>query len=59
MNNITYGSLLTSVAPTFVVLACGFALRRFHGLRQEADASLAEFRQRYPQYVVPDDLKQP
>ena len=38
--NITYASLLGSVAPTFVVLACGFALRRFRGLRAEADASL-------------------
>ncbi len=37
---ITYALLLGSVAPTFVVLACGFALRRFHGLRPEADASL-------------------
>ncbi len=33
-------------------------LRR-EGRAQEADASLAEFRQRYPQYVLPDDLKQP
>ena len=38
--NITYGSLLAAVAPTFVVLACGFALRRFRGLRPEADTSL-------------------
>ena len=38
--NITYASLLAAVAPTFVVLACGFALRRFRGLRPEADASL-------------------
>ena len=38
--NITYPALLGAVTPTFVVLACGFALRRFHGLRREADASL-------------------
>ena len=38
--NITYGSLLAAVAPTFVVLACGFTLRRFRGLRPEADTSL-------------------
>ena len=38
--NITYASLLGAVAPTFVVLACGFALRRFHGLRPEADGSM-------------------
>jgi predicted permease len=38
--NITYASLLAAVTPTFVVLACGFALRRFHGLRPEADSSL-------------------
>ena len=33
-------------------------LRR-EGRLQEADASLAEFKRRYPQYVLPDDLKQP
>jgi predicted permease len=38
--NITYAALLASVAPTFVVLACGFALRRFRGLHPEADASM-------------------
>jgi len=38
--NITYSALLAAVAPTFVVLACGFALRRFHGLRPEADGSM-------------------
>ena len=38
--NITDTALLAAVAPTFVVLACGFALRRFHGLREEADSSL-------------------
>ena len=38
--NITYASLLAAVAPTFVVLACGFALRRFRGLHPEADRSL-------------------
>ena len=38
--NITYSALLGAVAPTFVVLACGFALRRFRGLRPEADSSM-------------------
>ncbi len=38
--NITYSALLAAVAPTFVVLACGFALRRLHGLRPEADGSM-------------------
>ena len=38
--NITYPALLGAVAPTFVVLACGFALRRFRGLRPEADPSM-------------------
>ena len=38
--NITYGSMLAAVAPTFDVLASGFALRRFRGLRPEADTSL-------------------
>ena len=38
--NITYPALLAAVAPTFVVLACGFALRRLHGLRPEADGSM-------------------
>ena len=38
--NITYPALLGAVAPTFVVLACGFALRRFRGLQPEADTSL-------------------
>ena len=38
--NITYAALLGAVVPTFVVIACGVALRRFHGLRPEADASL-------------------
>lgn len=38
--NITYSALLGAVAPTFVVLASGFALRRLHGLRREADGSM-------------------
>ena len=38
--NVTYPALLAAVAPTFVVVACGFALRRFHGMRPEADGSL-------------------
>ena len=38
--NITYSALLGAVAPTFVVLGCGFALRRFRGLRPEADSSM-------------------
>jgi len=38
--NATYSTLLAAVAPTFVVIGCGFALRRFRGLRAEADASL-------------------
>jgi hypothetical protein len=38
--NITYSALLAAVTPTFVVLACGFALRRFRGLRPEADSSM-------------------
>lgn len=38
--NITCASLFGAVAPTFVVIACGFALRRFRRLQPEADASL-------------------
>lgn len=38
--NATYSTLLAAVAPTFVVFGCGFALRRFRGLRPEADPSL-------------------
>jgi predicted permease len=38
--NTTYSTLLSAVAPTFVVLGCGFALRRCRGLRPEADPSL-------------------
>lgn len=37
--NATYSTLLAAVAPVFVVLACGFALRRFGKLRHEADSS--------------------
>lgn len=37
--NATYSTLLAAVAPVFVVLACGFALRRFGKIRHEADSS--------------------
>lgn len=33
-------------------------LRR-EGRAAEAEARLAEFRKRYPQFLLPDDLKQP
>ncbi len=38
--NTTYASLLTAVTPAFVVIACGFALRRLGKLQPSADASL-------------------
>jgi predicted permease len=38
--NTAYASLLTAVAPAFVVIACGFALRRLGKLQPAADASL-------------------
>jgi malate permease and related proteins len=37
--NATYSMLLAAVAPVFVVLACGFVLRRLGKLRHEADSS--------------------
>ena len=38
--NASYGTLLGAVAPVFVVIACGFAMRRMGKLRPEADRSL-------------------
>lgn len=38
--NTAYAKLLGAVAPVFVVVACGFALRRGGKLRPEADRSL-------------------
>ena len=38
--NSSYGTLLGAVAPVFVVVACGFAMRRMGKLRPEADRSL-------------------
>ena len=38
--NTAYASLLTAVAPAFVVIACGFGLRRLGKLQPVADASL-------------------
>ena len=38
--NSSYGTLLGAVAPVFVVIACGFAMRRMGKLRPEADRSL-------------------
>jgi predicted permease len=38
--NITFSTLLAAVAPVFVIIACGFALRRFKGMTPEADPSL-------------------
>jgi malate permease and related proteins len=38
--NAAYGKLLATVAPVFVVIACGFAMRRLGKLRPEADSSL-------------------
>jgi predicted permease len=38
--NIPYTKLLATVAPVFVVVACGFAMRRMGKLRPEADSSL-------------------
>lgn len=38
--NTSFGTLLGAVAPVFVVVACGFAMRRMGKLRPEADSSL-------------------
>jgi predicted permease len=38
--NYSYSTLLAAVAPVFVVLGCGFLLRRLGKLRHEADSSL-------------------
>ena len=38
--NTAYASLLTAVAPAFVVIACGYALRRLGKMQPAADASL-------------------
>ncbi len=38
--NSSYATLLGAVAPVFVVVACGFAMRRMGKLRPEADRSL-------------------
>ncbi len=38
--NTAYASLLTAISPAFVVIACGFALRRLGKLQPAADASL-------------------
>src|SRR5687768_14114364 len=38
--NTPYTKLLATVAPVFVVVACGFAMRRMGKLRPEADSSL-------------------
>ena len=38
--NTAFPTLLATVAPVFIVIACGFAMRRFGRLRPEADASL-------------------
>lgn len=37
--NTTYSTLFAAVAPVFIVLACGFSLRRLGKIRQEADSS--------------------
>ena len=38
--NTGFTTLLATVAPVFIVIACGFAMRRFGRLRPEADGSL-------------------
>src|SRR5688572_9047462 len=38
--NSTYATLLGAVAPVFVVVACGFAMRRLGKIQPEADRSL-------------------
>jgi len=59
--NITYTALLAAVAPTFVVLGCGAALRRFRGLRAEADASLLTVAVNflYPCFIADTVLRSP
>ena len=59
--NITYTALLAAVAPTFVVIGCGIALRRFRGLRSEAGASLLTGAGNflYPCFVADTVLRSP
>ena len=59
--NTTYGTLLAAVTPTFIVLGCGFALRRFGGMKPEADRSLLTVAVNflYPCFIADTVLRSP
>lgn len=59
--NWSYAALLASVAPVFVVLACGFGLRRLGKLQPAADSSLLTLAVNflYPCFIADTVLRNP